>query len=181
MLFMRASAQDCCCPMPVQRSPFDLVIFDCDGVLVDSEVISCRTLVDILSPLDPSYDLQTVMRRYLGRPSSAVVEDYERMTGRPASTDFTQDWRARLFAAFARELQSRRRRPQRGRGLRKRLLRGFVQRRGAHRDQPPESRAVGSVRGADLQHHARASAASRRPTCSCWPPVSTAWRQNAAL
>lgn len=105
MLFMRASAQDCCCPMPVQRLPFDLVILDCDGVLVDSEVISCRTLVDILSPLDPSYDLQTVMRRYLGRPSSAIVEDYERMTGRPASTDFTEDWRARLFATFARELQ----------------------------------------------------------------------------
>jgi HAD superfamily hydrolase (TIGR01509 family) len=74
-------------------------------VLVDSEVISCRTLADILSPLDPSYDLQTVMRRYLGRPSSVVVEDYERMTGRPASGDFTEGWRARLFAAFARELQ----------------------------------------------------------------------------
>lgn len=91
--------------MHSQRLPFDLVILDCDGVLVDSEVISCRTLVDILSPFDPSYDLQAVMRRYLGRPSSAVVEDYERMTGRPASADFTRDWRARLFSAFESDLQ----------------------------------------------------------------------------
>ncbi|QEL22086.1 HAD family hydrolase [Bosea sp. F3-2] len=92
--------------MPSQRPPFDLVILDCDGVLVDSEVISCQTLVEILSPFDPSYDLQAVMRRYLGRPSGAVIEDYERMTGRPASADFTQDWRARLFTSFRRELQA---------------------------------------------------------------------------
>ncbi|MBD3844352.1 HAD family hydrolase [Bosea sp. SSUT16] len=91
--------------MPQTISPFDLVILDCDGVLVDSEVISCRTLVDILSPFDPSYDLETVMRRYLGRPSYAVIQDYERMTGRPASVDFMRNWRAQLFAAFSSELQ----------------------------------------------------------------------------
>ena len=91
--------------MPAPRQPFDLVILDCDGVLVDSETISCRTLVDILSPFDESYDLETVMRRYLGRPASAVIEDYERMTGRPASADFTRDWRAQLFAAFRSDLQ----------------------------------------------------------------------------
>ena len=40
-------------PMPHRpRQPFDLVILDCDGVLVDSETISCQTLVDILSPFD---------------------------------------------------------------------------------------------------------------------------------
>ena len=105
MLFMRSSALDFCCPMPSRPSSFDLVILDCDGVLVDSEIISCRTLVDILSPFDPSYGLETVMRRYLGRPSSAVIEDYERMTGGPASADFAKDWRARLFASFSKELQ----------------------------------------------------------------------------
>lgn len=52
--------------MLTPRQPFDLVILDCDGVLVDSETISCQTLVDILSPFDESYDLETVMRRYLG-------------------------------------------------------------------------------------------------------------------
>lgn len=84
------------------RSPsqFDLVILDCDGVLVDSEMISCRTLVELLSPFDPAYDLAQVMRRYLGRPASAVIEDYERMSGGPAPESFTRDWRARLFAAF---------------------------------------------------------------------------------
>lgn len=88
-------------PLP----PSDLIILDCDGVLVDSETISCRTLVDILSPLDPDYDLERVMRRYLGRPASAVIEDYERMTGRPAPESFKRDWRARLFSAFSATLK----------------------------------------------------------------------------
>ena len=92
--------------MPQRLSQFDLVILDCDGVLVDSETISCRILAELLSPLDPDYDLPYVMRRYLGRPASAVIGDYERMTGCPAPESFTQDWRARLFSAFRADLQT---------------------------------------------------------------------------
>ncbi len=91
--------------MSVIAERFDLVIFDCDGVLVDSETISCGTLSDILSPLDPAYDLAFVMRRYLGRPAAAVLEDYARLTGGPAPESFVRDWRARLFAAFAARLK----------------------------------------------------------------------------
>jgi HAD superfamily hydrolase (TIGR01509 family) len=90
--------------MPRSQSPFKLVILDCDGVLVDSEVISCRTVADILSPFDPASNLPAIMQRYLGRPASAVIEDYERLAGRSASPAFTRDWRARLFANFAHDL-----------------------------------------------------------------------------
>ncbi len=92
--------------MPHRPRQFDLVILDCDGVLVDSETISCRILAELLSPLDPDYDLPYVMRHYLGRPASAVIGDYERMTGRPAPEGFTRDWRARLFSAFRADLQA---------------------------------------------------------------------------
>ncbi len=87
------------------RPEFDLVILDCDGVLVDSEIISCGTLADILSPLDPAYNLPFVMRRFLGRPASAVIADYERLTGGAAPPGFTADWRHRLFAAFSAGLK----------------------------------------------------------------------------
>lgn len=90
--------------MPRTQPPYNLVILDCDGVLVDSEVISCRTVADILSPFDPNANLPAIMHRYLGRPASAVIEDYERLAARPASAGFTQDWRARLFANFERDL-----------------------------------------------------------------------------
>lgn len=91
--------------MDAHPQNFDLVIFDCDGVLVDSETISCGTLSEILLPFDPAYDLRFVMRRYLGRPSSAVLEDYARMTGGPAPESFVRDWRKRLFAAFEDRLE----------------------------------------------------------------------------
>ena len=83
---------------------FDLVVFDCDGVLVDSESISCGTLVELLSPLDPTYDLPFVMRRYLGRPSGTVLADYERLSGRPVPDSFRRDWRALLFERFRTSL-----------------------------------------------------------------------------
>lgn len=85
-------------------SRFDLVILDCDGVLVDSETISCSTLSDIMLPLDPAYDLAFVMRRYLGRPASAVVEDFERISGHPVPESFIVSWRKRLFDAFTERL-----------------------------------------------------------------------------
>jgi HAD superfamily hydrolase (TIGR01509 family) len=91
--------------MSVRLPGFDLVILDCDGVLVDSEAISCGTLSEIFLPLDPAYDVPFVIRRYLGRPASAVLEDYERLTGRPAEDGFARDWRRRLFDAFSRDLQ----------------------------------------------------------------------------
>ena len=94
-----------CSLMSARVPDFDLVILDCDGVLVDSETISCRTLSDILLPLDPAYDLPFVLRRYLGRPASAVLEDYERLSGQPAPDSFTRDWRRRLFESFSRDLQ----------------------------------------------------------------------------
>ena len=47
------------------KSPFDLVIFDCDGVLVDSEVISCRAHAETLTrhgyPISEQQVLETAM------------------------------------------------------------------------------------------------------------------------
>ena len=45
----------------------ELVIFDCDGVLVDSEAISASTLADCLTRIGLPTDLNYVMEHYLGR------------------------------------------------------------------------------------------------------------------
>jgi len=83
---------------------FDLVIFDCDGVLVDSEVISCRTVARMFERHGVRCDLATVLTRYLGRPASTVTDDFARLARRPLPPGFVDDWRAELFEAFARDL-----------------------------------------------------------------------------
>jgi beta-phosphoglucomutase-like phosphatase (HAD superfamily) len=53
--------------------PFDLVIFDCDGVLIDSEIISAKMLVAELAKLGVSIDLDYVAKHFLGRSYPTVM------------------------------------------------------------------------------------------------------------
>ena len=46
---------------------FDLVIFDCDGVLIDSEIISAQMLIDELAVLGVQIDLPYVCLLYTSR------------------------------------------------------------------------------------------------------------------
>jgi HAD superfamily hydrolase (TIGR01509 family) len=83
---------------------FDLIIFDCDGVLIDSEVISTHTLLDALRAHGLDVDIDYVRRTYLGRTISVVKSDYRRLTGRDLAESFEDEFLTRLFAAYRREL-----------------------------------------------------------------------------
>ncbi len=83
----------------------ELVIFDCDGVLIDSEVISCGTIAALLTEFGVPTDLPRALERYLGRPAAAVTDDYEQATGLPVPAAFMSEWRTRLFDAFSETLQ----------------------------------------------------------------------------
>ena len=85
--------------------PFDLVIFDCDGVLVDSETISATTLADNLTRIGFPVDLDYVNEHYLGRSFAVIKADYARRTGRPLPREFADAWYADLFAAFRQDLK----------------------------------------------------------------------------
>jgi HAD superfamily hydrolase (TIGR01509 family) len=85
--------------------PFDLVIFDCDGVLVDSETISASTLADNLNRVGFRVDLDYVNDYYLGRSFSVIEADFLRRTGRPLPQEFAAAWYHDLFAAFRRDLK----------------------------------------------------------------------------
>jgi len=47
-------------------SAFDLVIFDCDGVLVDSELIACRAVSDALVEFGLNLPLEEIAHRFIG-------------------------------------------------------------------------------------------------------------------
>lgn len=85
---------------------FDLVIFDCDGVLVDSEVISCGLVAEMMRQFGADHDLLQALRRYLGRPSTVVTDDYVQLSGQPLPADFVKEWRSQLFDEFDAKLES---------------------------------------------------------------------------
>jgi HAD superfamily hydrolase (TIGR01509 family) len=84
---------------------FDLVIFDCDGVLVDSESISASTLAGNLTRIGFPVDLDYVSEHYLGRSFDVIVADYARRTCRPLPPEFAAAWYRELFVAFRRDLK----------------------------------------------------------------------------
>lgn len=84
---------------------FSLVIFDCDGVLVDSEVLSCRCLADELAGHGVNISLDEVFDRFLGRSSSAVQEYFLAVTGAPLPSSFGASLRRRLSTAYAESLR----------------------------------------------------------------------------
>jgi HAD superfamily hydrolase (TIGR01509 family) len=85
---------------------YDLVIFDCDGVLVDSEPISNRILAEHLTALGvPTTPAQSV-ERYMGGSVASMLADVERRLGRAAPANFGADYRRACFAAFDEELEA---------------------------------------------------------------------------
>jgi HAD superfamily hydrolase (TIGR01509 family) len=80
---------------------FDLVIFDCDGVLVDSEVISCRVHADILTRYGYPITAEEVRARFLGRTAQDATAEVERELGRRLAETYDLERRTTLLAALA--------------------------------------------------------------------------------
>lgn len=84
----------------------DVVLFDCDGVLVNSEPISLATLVDVLTHFGAPLDLAEVSARFTGRSSSAPIDHIRAETGKDVSDQFKPFFYDRLFARYDTELFS---------------------------------------------------------------------------
>lgn len=85
--------------------PFDLVIFDCDGVLVDSEVISARTLVALLGPYGVHIDLEQVYRHFIGRSFPTVAVAIRSQFDVVLPEEFETAYRKRLLETFETDLR----------------------------------------------------------------------------
>lgn len=85
--------------------PPQLIIFDCDGVLVDSEDITDRILAAALADLGLSISPAEARRRFLGPPLAQVVSDIEARLGRDLGVDWMKGFEERRAEAFREELQ----------------------------------------------------------------------------
>ncbi|MEV6125071.1 HAD family hydrolase [Streptomyces sp. NPDC052077] len=84
---------------------YDLVIFDNDGVLVDSEPISNRLLAGFLTELGHPTTYEDSLRDYMGAALHRVHDLVLERTGRRLPEDFDDAFHQRVFAAFERDLE----------------------------------------------------------------------------
>jgi beta-phosphoglucomutase-like phosphatase (HAD superfamily) len=86
--------------------PVDLVIFDCDGVLVDSEVISCGVHATVLTRNGYPITTEQVHDRFLGRSLRDCNLEVEAALGRSLPDDFDVQVKRELFEVFTAALQA---------------------------------------------------------------------------
>ncbi|WHM37333.1 HAD family hydrolase [Streptomyces sp. BPTC-684] len=84
---------------------YDLIIFDNDGVLVDSEPISNTILAEYLTELGFPTSYEESIRDYMGSAMHRIHDLIQERTGQMLPADFDDAFHARVFAAFERELQ----------------------------------------------------------------------------
>ncbi|MFC3632067.1 HAD family hydrolase [Paracoccus angustae] len=84
--------------------PVSLIIFDCDGVIADSEVLSASVLIGQLADAGIAVTPADVRRDFLGRSFPTVAQSIRQRFGRPLPDRFEADYRARLLDRFAAEL-----------------------------------------------------------------------------
>ena len=89
---------------PVKR--WDLVIFDCDGVLVDSEPIANRVFAAQLAAAGLRMPVEEVMRRFMGRTRAGCIRHAEEILGRPLPPSFGDDWDRVLYQTLRSELKA---------------------------------------------------------------------------
>jgi HAD superfamily hydrolase (TIGR01509 family) len=82
-----------------------LVIFDCDGVLIDSEIISATTLVEELTQRGIAIDMSHVLEHFIGHPYAVVAGKIATMAGAPLPASFESAYRVRLAQRFEAELR----------------------------------------------------------------------------
>ncbi|WP_375413584.1 HAD family hydrolase [uncultured Bradyrhizobium sp.] len=85
---------------------FDLVIFDCDGVLVDSEVIACRVDANTLTRHGYPITADQVFDRFLGRSMREINLEIEAELGHGLPDDFGPQRLEELYRSFSAELEA---------------------------------------------------------------------------
>ncbi len=81
------------------------IIFDCDGVLIDSEVISAQVMIEELAQENIEIDFEHFQKYFLGRGFVKVAADIRANYGHLISSDFESRYRAKLMDAFTQDLR----------------------------------------------------------------------------
>ena len=84
---------------------YKCIIFDCDGVLVDSESISAKVFREMAMELGCNLDFETVRKQITGTSMKENLKFFAECVGHELSDDFESEFRRRSYEAFKTELK----------------------------------------------------------------------------
>ena len=85
---------------------FDLVIFDCDGVLLDSEIIACQADAEAFTRLGYPITADEIAQRFAGMPDEAVDAALAKELGASLPPDFRDKIKQSVIGKYRTELKA---------------------------------------------------------------------------
>lgn len=86
-------------------SKYKCIIFDCDGVLVDSEPIGNQVMMDMANALGADIDLDYAYQHFKGKSLHSCMQQIEQRINKPLPSYFEKDYRTTSFDRFKREIK----------------------------------------------------------------------------
>ena len=86
-------------------SKYKCIIFDCDGVLVDSEPIANKILVEMANELGANIDLDYALKNFKGASIQRCQEQIADLATERLPDNFLPDFRERSFESFRKNIQ----------------------------------------------------------------------------
>jgi HAD superfamily hydrolase (TIGR01509 family) len=91
--------------VPLYCPAMKVIIFDCDGVLVDSEQLSCSSWIPVLARHGISVELHEI-ERYIGMSDEALLNDMERRLDRPLPAEVVEEREQQYFDLARQHLRT---------------------------------------------------------------------------
>lgn len=86
-------------------SKYKCIIFDCDGVLVDSEFIAISVLVDMANVLETGLDVKECLISFKGKSLKSCMDSISKHLGKPLPSNFEYEYRKKTFEAFRKDMK----------------------------------------------------------------------------
>lgn len=86
-------------------SKYKCIIFDCDGVLVDSEPLSNQVMVDIANELGANINLKYALRNFKGNSFNNCAQQISDLIGKAVPNNLEEIYRERSFEKFRNEIK----------------------------------------------------------------------------
>ena len=84
---------------------YKCIIFDCDGVLVDSEPIANKVLVEMANELGANIDLDYALKNFKGASIQRCHDQISDLVNQELPEDFLPEFRVRSFESFKKNIQ----------------------------------------------------------------------------